>query len=335
MRRNFRGHLHFGILFLIFVTLSYGQDFKKAVLDIPSKNIKSYSFDPGKPLISRVSNIPEFLLDYMKKYDERKDYTAYKPSEKEMSMIGEYLRLLPPVHKKVMKERLVGIYFINNFLGSGFTDYILSENNKIHTVLILNPSVLRSDLTNWLTYRENTCFISNPEHRIEVNCGKEYTGLMYILLHETTHIVDYILLFTPFVEPDMIKLGNYKKEKTALIEGIWDDYSLPAKSHDYSYRGNLTFYGIGGGPKINISDAESVYKQLFNSPFISLYGSMSWAEDFAELVTFYHLTAKLKQPCMIKFYKGQELLYNLDPSQSPNVQKRIKSLQSLYKLSGE
>ena len=229
-----------------------------------------------------------------------------------------------------MEERLVGIYFINNFLGSGFTDYIISEDNKIYTLLILNPSVFRSDLSSWLTYRENTCFISSPEHRIEVDCGKEYRGLMYILLHETTHVVDYIQLHTPFVEPDMVKIGNFRTDKTAFTDGFWEDYSSPAEDHNYSYRGNLTFYGMGGGPKINISDAAEVYKQLSESPFISLYGSMSWAEDFAELVTFYHLTEKLKQPYTIKFFKGKETPYNLEPAKSPNVLKRIKNLQNLY-----
>ena len=40
-------------------------------------------------------------------------------------------------------------------------------------------------------------------------------------------------------------------------------------------------------------DARPLYDALVNSPFASLYGSQNWAEDTADLVTFYHLTQVL------------------------------------------
>ncbi|MFA6434901.1 MAG: hypothetical protein WCW52_09420 [Elusimicrobiales bacterium] len=80
---------------------------------------------------------------------------------------------------------------------------------------------------------------------------------------------------------------------------VWDDYSKPAAAGDFPLRDKLTFYGLSDGPLLNPEQAPELYVEFSRSPFVSLYGSRNWAEDFAELVTFWMITRQLRQPYMI------------------------------------
>ncbi len=299
--------------------------------EIAAKNLKSYSFNPDTTLRSRIKPAPPFVMDYLIEMDGRPDYSSYAISDDERSLIEDYLSKLPPVHQNVLKERLIGIYFVNNFIGSGFAEYVLSDKNDIYSFLVFNPLILKNDLSEWLSYRENTCFINkSPEYRIEIDCGREFLGLMYGLLHETSHVVDYVLQYTPFVEPALTKIDGYQVKSSDFTRGIWSEYYLPSREYRSPYRKKISFYGLGGGVKIDITDSVSVYKKLKDTPFVSIYGWVSWAEDFAELITFYHLTEKLHQPYEIRVYEKGNLIFKYDPMDSPKVKQRLQSIQSIY-----
>jgi hypothetical protein len=100
-------------------------------------------------------------------------------------------------------------------------------------------------------------------------------------------------------------------------------------SYDFPNRKNVTFYG-DGGPKINISDARELYERLMMTPFVSLYGSMNWAEDFAESMTFYHITQVLGQPYEIRYARNGDQARVFRPMESPRVKERFSILQKLY-----
>lgn len=297
----------------------------------PAKVFKNYAFDPESPLMSRLRAIPGFVLVHLKDMDKDSTYSSYSPSEKETALLAEYMDKLPVLHKKVLQDRLIGIYFVQNFQGSGMAEYVLNEKDDVYTILILNPMVLKNDISTQLTYRENTCFAQDDtDLRIEVHSGSDYKGLMYVLLHEATHIVDYVLNYTPYVEDELAKIKRIKTRSTDFVKGIWTDYSKATGQYDYPLRDKVTFYGLNKGPRINISDALALYRQLSDTPFASVYASQNWAEDFADFVTFYHLTQKLKQPYEIRYYKGRELLFRYEPMKAPKVMERFSLMKGLY-----
>ena len=308
------------------------QTIEQMIKSVQAHNFSSYEFSAEVPLISRVQQVPDFVLAYLEEIDQIDSYMQYQPTDKEMSMIEEYLSLLPPLHKEVLQSRLLGIYFVENLLGSGLGDFALDENNKLYTFLVLNPETMRKDISAWMTYRENTCYIQNDAaFRLEVDCGTEYTGLLYILLHEATHVVDYTMRYTPYVEKWMTEVqAGETPQTTAFTDGIWKDYSAPTQDADFTLRKDITFYGLFDGPKINVSDAQAVYEQWASSRFISLYGCMSWAEDFAEYVTWYHYSKKLGQPYRIRLLRYDEVLFDLSPLDFNGVLSRESSIQSLY-----
>ena len=87
----------------------------------------------------------------------------------------------------------------------------------------------------------------------------------------------------------------------------------------------MTYY-----TKLRVPFNKTYYVNLSKSPFVSLYGSQNWAEDFADMATFYYLTQILKQPYEIKILEGDNAT-TVFPMLSDKVKDRFKTFESLYK----
>jgi hypothetical protein len=302
----------------------------RTIAATPAKNLSSYKHDSTTTVMSRVTVAPDFIVSFWNKTDKTNDYSSYAPTQVELRMIGDYLRKLPGYYQDVLQQRLVAIYFINNLRGSGATDYILDAKGDIYTIMLFNPNTLKTDLSKWLTYRENSCFIKNDaDVKIDINCGTEYTGFLYALVHESTHVMDYVQSYTPYIEKNIALIKEVKTASTPFTINAWRDLVVPLMSYDFPNRKDITFYG-DGGPKINISDARELYEHLMGTPFVSLYGSMNWAEDFAESMTFYHITHMLGQPYEIRYAKSRDHVRVFRPMESTKVKERFSILQKLY-----
>ena len=310
--------------------LSPQEEFR-ALKKSASRRLASYTFNPHTELLSRVTPIPRFLLDDIRKLDGRDDYRAYAPTAAEMEMVARYLDLIPPRHGKVLRERLIGIYFISPFMGGGLADWVLDDSGKVYAVLVINPEVFRRSLSEWLTYRENSCFRDDGlKVKMSVDAGSRFNGLMYLLLHEAAHIVDYVENHTPFVEPVLKEMTGRGADDRSFTRGIWADYGKPLPGSTYAMRGDVTFYGLSGGPKIPAGKAPDLYRGFAKSPFPSLYGSQSWAEDFAEMFMAYHLVKKLGQPFTVRVVKDGKELYRYSPMDAEKVKARFEYLEKLY-----
>lgn len=300
---------------------------ERAIAAMPAKNLKSYQFDAEAPLIDRVAAAPDFVLKYLRDADNTDKYTAYLPSNVEKGQLDSYLSLLPESYQRTLEERLVAIYFISNWIGSGMADYVLDERKQLYAILVINPETMKHDLSEWITYRESTAFQLQGQGSgrltVRIDCGIQYTGLMYLLLHETSHIMDYIHHYTPYVEDNLRALGLGTGD-TDFTKGVWINYDTPVRQFDFASRHEISYYGLGH--LLSSAQAPAVYGGLKTSPFASLYGSRNWAEDFAELCTWYHYTGKLKQPYRIVWSDGDGTENVLEPMKSELVQRRLKDL---------
>lgn len=304
---------------------------REEYLSYPSKVLANYEFNEETPLIKRVSDAPAFLLKALKEMDQRDDYTVYTPSRSERKIIGEYLEMLPEPLKREMKKRLIGIYFIDNLLGSGLADFVFDKDRNIYMYLCFNPKVLKPGASEWATAKENSCFINDdPAYGVRVKCGAGYKGFLYILFHESAHIWDYSRRTTPFAEPQIQWLYGIKDRETPFTAGIWKEYSIPSGKYNYSSRKNVTFYGMDKGPKLNISQASSVYRELAGTPFVSLYGSLNWADDFADLFMYYCLAKKYKQPYALECLKNGEVVETFRPLENPLVRARMGLIERVF-----
>lgn len=296
----------------------------------PAKRAASYgAFDPSTALAARVVRPPDVLIEAWRAWDGRSDYQAYLPAADEMAVLEDALDTLPALMRATLRERLIGIYFIQNFLGSGLADWVRGPDGELLLYLAFNPEVLRHDISTWLTRKEESAFEPDrgDDLRLAIDCGRRLSGAHYILLHEGAHAVDYIHHLTPWVEPVMLQLGQARGPDD-FVRGIWSDLRTPRQ--DLAWRARVSFYGLGGGPRLARSEAAAIYADLATTPFASLYGSLSWAEDLAELVTFHHLTGALGQPYRIYVKRGGQPILRLEPLASERVRARLPLLERLY-----
>lgn len=293
--------------------------------EIKGLNFETYrkTFDPVSPLISRIGNRSEVVLDFLKEFDNREDYKLYSLSSDEKKMVKKDLDLLPKGIKKALRKKLIGIYFIDNFLGNGFTEYIADfKNNEVYVIFVFNSSLFKKNISKMLSDKENSIFIDNDVHiKVEVDCGNEMNGFMFILLHESVHAYDYVKRLTSYTEKSIETL--FGKKESDFSKNIWVNYNKPVVSYDYPLRKEITFYGMNDGPKINVTEAKKLYVSLQKTPFVSVYSSLSWAEDLADLVAFYHLTQNTGLSYKIRVINNKKVILEYEPMKSLLVKKRL------------
>lgn len=300
---------------------------------IPAKRFDSYDFNAHSTLVSRIKPAPAFLLDYLRSLDRNDAYVPYALTEKETAMVGDYLETLPVLHKNVLQDRLIGIFFIEHFPGAGMTDYVPDRDGRLYIIMVFNPEIFGHTISQWMTYRENSAYRKDDDSiAIEVDCGSSYSGFMYGLLHESSHAIDYVLNYTPYTEYEIKVLKEGRVPRTTpFVENAWLDHRKLAPGYDLP-RDRVSLYGYMNGPRLSLHDALPLYHELSGSPFASLCSLMNWAEDFAEYVTWYHFTTRLGQPYTINLRENGVTVFSLSPMESEKVKKRAKTIQSIYAI---
>jgi hypothetical protein len=306
-----------------------GGSLRERIAATPALNLKSYKFDPASPVASRIQKPPAFVLKHLQEVDHRDDYKAYDPTDADRQLALQYLDLLPAWFDAMLKERLVGIYFVENLAGAAFTEFVLDKTDKVYTFIAINPATLRTGLSEWMTSREASCFSGAAAGAgapsVFVDCGTKYQALLYALVHECGHVADYVYHYTPYVEPTIKELG-LGAARTPFIENIWTDYAKPEDRADFPGRTDVTFYQQNGGPKIPLANAADLYRALENSPFPSLYAAQNWAEDFAECFTWYFFTDRLGERYQVGIRRGAEVEVAYEPIYWSRVVHRFPQL---------
>jgi hypothetical protein len=178
--------------------------------------------------------------------------------------------------RKAFQEKLLGIFFVENFTGNGMSNWVLDERRKVHAWIVINPASFEKSLSETLTGREASVF--QGDAGVKVDCGTRYPGVLYTLLHEGLHAYDYVQGVTPYVERMVVQATRGDKGEGVSWD-VWQGIQQPKPEADFAYRDKLHFYGLGGGAVIPAADA-------------------------AELFVFHHITRVLKQPYAVRI-KGK------------------------------
>ncbi len=269
----------------------------------PVLRAENYGFDPASPLENRIGPPPIFLLNWLRTLDQRPGYKGYTPTPSQRRMLAGWFDLMPGPMRAVLRERLIGVYLVDGFLGNGLSNMVLGHDGSRYAWVVLNTSGFSSTLSETFTGREASAFRGGG---VSVDCGgvNEPPGVFYTFFHEMTHAYDYVQGITPYVEREWEELlRGFPPEKKRRWD-VWAAYETPLKEHDSPLRGRISFYGIGGGPLLDGSEAPAIYAWLEKSPFTSLYGAQNWAEDAVELMVYNAVTDKLGRPCVIKYGAG-------------------------------
>lgn len=318
------------ILLILLLILSNCADNNAYDSYPPAQRIESYSFDPSKPLHDRIQEPPLAVMDYLIALDKRPDYRPALLDEKELVLCRSAIKALPPHVSAVLRKRLLGIYFIEDFNGSGLTECVADRKGNPYAIMVFNRKALHLTISALLTWKENSAFkTGGGKTSITVQCGDRENAFLYILLHESMHAYDYIVRITPYVDDESRKRFNRSADPTPFTENVWAGYDSPASPLPFS--GTLHFYTMDESKQIIVSEAPALYEKLQSSPFISLYSTLSWAEDFAEMGAFYHLTQVLNLPYRINVYGSGGLVKSYTPMNFPRAVARLPFFGALYK----
>ncbi|QMU28736.1 hypothetical protein [Adhaeribacter radiodurans] len=297
----------------LFSSYSFAQKQIKAdsVTIMRQETQRQFNLDPQQPLTDRVRvTSPETLQMFREAGMSPREHEL---TTDERSQLKQVLAALPPLHQKVLKEHLRSINFLDNMPNTALTTTLNSSSFPVFDITV-RAAIFHQTASEWMTEKERTCFKAEGSS-LEVSCDiGSLSALLYVLLHETTHMVDGTL---------------HLAQTSGFSKGIWSDrtritaeYS-PALFDSTRYR---------GGKPLPIRQAPSLYQSLSTTPFVSLYSTSSWNEDLAEYLSVYHFTQKLKQPFRIILRdNGKEVLV-YEPLKSKLVRSRLKEMKQFYQV---
>jgi hypothetical protein len=192
-----------------------------------------------------------------------------------------------------------------------------SKDPNTRYYISIRGGVLQDTVSQFLTWKERTLFdFSNSSLTLKVDAGN-MDGILYILLHEATHVVDLSMGLDAGGNPKVYSSGR-----------IWET------NHDTvpQYRDALLDSILFRTDKtIPITQATALYGVLSRTPFVSLYGSNNQHDDLAELVACYTLFQKFGQPYQIQLWDGNTMVFHYDPMHNRKVRRRFRQIKLFYR----
>ena len=316
-------------IMLIVYLASCANEQQKAIKKLreePAYRLESYGKNLDVRLEDRIFEAPEFLLDYLKRLDKTDLYKPYTISSSDKYELQKCIRGLPEKIKRVLDMKLLGIFFIDEFFGGGLTDYVFDRDGSLHSIIILNPKILKSSMSDWINFRDNSIFNETNDITVKSVCKPKKMQLLQTLVHEIGHVYDFHSHITPYADSGLTILK--KSDITPFIDNVWAGYDKPVKEYDFPNRDRMSFYGLGD-KRIDSAHAAEMYKNLLNTPFSSLYGALSWGEDFAESFTWFYLKRRFGIEYTVSVHSHETLIVEFSPSKNKSLDQRNGILEEL------
>jgi hypothetical protein len=296
-------------------------------VDARAETLRRFGVDPASSLESRVTATPPSVLKMFEELGGPPP-TPHTLTPEERKQLAEAIAALPPLHRRVLEQRLRALSFLDAMPNTALTSTVNPDDGDRLFDVTIRAGVFRQTVSEWLTEKERSCFdASGSPLSISIEAGSS-PAIVYALLHEATHVVDSSLRVTPAVAAGGKPAAG--ADTSPFTRGVWADATTP----DPRYRDPLLESACfrPGGRVLPIADARAVYEALERTPFASLYGSRNWFDDLAEFVALYELTQALGQPYRIVIRRGDaETVFTDEPMKSSLVLGRAASVRNLLR----
>jgi hypothetical protein len=278
-------------------------------------------------LVSRIGDPPDAFLDMFGAKGSPDRPSSHKLTAEERAAVSKAFAALTPLQQEILQKHLASISFADGMPNNALT-YPAKGRPGFFNITV-RAGVLHETVSQVLNKKENTCFADeDPGSRVVIDAG-QLPAFTYILLHESTHVVDGSI---GLVANNAKKLGH-DKPVGDLTDGVWADWNKPVAAYD-SPELQVGCYHRGG-KAFTISDAPSVYRALAATPFPSLYATASAHEYVAELTAFSMLSQRLHQPYTITVYLHDVPVYTLEPMKGSLVKSQIPKTRMFYSSADE
>jgi len=272
---------------------------------------QSESADVGA-LMARVGPPSQSAIDEFKKagMEGVRPHTLTAP---ERAKVEAALASLPALNRHVLDKKLRYLAFVDGIPGEGTGLTGQVEKTGLFDIT-LRASIVDESLSSFLTTKERRVFSDDGSGITVTVQGTGTDALTYVLLHESTHVVDSACGIT--AEPHSQFTG-----------GIWAAHREMVSELASSTAATTYFHG---GHTIGIGKAAAVYDALAQTPFVSLYATASRNEDFAELVAWDEVLKQHEGNLVIEVNDTHgKILERWEPLTFPKVQKRFAEVDEL------
>jgi hypothetical protein len=268
------------------------------------------------PLSQRIGPAPPELIDFLR-LDTIAQSIPNKPRAPTLTpdFINDVMAAfdeLPQSVKNLLSNKLLGIYFIEDIGGTGFTDMVFDMNgNPVAGFVVLDPSLLiKKKANDWATWKENTPFMPGREFRLvaEIETASQNNrknAIQYILLHELAHVISIGGTIHPMwnIAPkDVPTLAPYAFFQLSWARSKDDSRYESLFDANFPQRPDVVYYF---GAKLAANQMLRTYENLERTNFVTLYGATRPGDDFAEAFVSYVHTVVMKRPFAVRLYQGE------------------------------
>lgn len=201
---------------------------------------------------------------------------------------------LPAAVRRLAGNKLIGIWFVDELGGTGFTDTVRdAKGQPVAGYMVFDAAVLRGKRANsWATWKENTPFRPDPAWRLEARIEDDANdnraqAIQYILLHELGHIIAIGSDLHARWDVPVKQLDPRARYRFADLSWQFDAKAEHWGSRfdaDFKQRRDVVYYL---GAKLDAGDMAPTYAALARTDFPTLYAATSPGDDFAESFASY------------------------------------------------
>lgn len=316
---NWKTRKIFLIVAILLIPLVLGiNSFKRACADhdkaclqtaLTSHKVRQANFwktELSKPFLQRMAPAPEALVEYVTLDNQ---FNGYPQRPRSVALDAGFMQdaqaaldEIPTDIRRLFDDRLVGIFFLEELGGSGYTDFVYnSKGERMGAYIVLDASVLKELNANaWATWKESspfkvaTGFSLNAQIETAANDNRK-NAIQYILLHELGHVLSVGGNMHPPWDQKIqsVPVGAYPFfDLSWMVDPKENRYTSHFDS-SFLQRKNVSYYF---GAKLMGSDMVATYDNLEMTNFPSLYASTSPADDFAESFASYVHVVRMGRP---------------------------------------
>jgi len=263
-----------------------------------------------KTLEQRIQPIPEVVLEYVHLDTGDESIVPAQLDEAQMAIATEAIRQLHPTIKAEAEKLTVAFYFVANLGSSALTESIMvsgEPDGEYRFFMLVDAFLFDYTLSGILKYRAETAFKQDGDYRLRYRVTNEQAedttiaAVSNIITHELGHVFQVGKEWGIDWFSDENSVKSYP-----LLQISWKDRSTSIFDEVAPALRTLSFYYYNSTveDKLPNNQIPTVFEQLSQTSFPSLYGSSSVHEDVAESFCVYVHCHVLGMPYEVDILKG-------------------------------
>lgn len=288
-----------------------------------SKKAEFWKAKMALPLEQRIGAAPPELIELLALDSIAHGYPnkprAPKLTPGFLSDVRRAFDGIPAAVKQRLRDKLVGIYFVDDIGSTGFMDQVEEASGEPKLAfIVLDPSVLMQHTANsWASWREGTPFKAAAGWKLDARIadGRDDTranAIQYILLHEMGHALSVGAGIHPTwtLSPKEATAGGREfpyYQQSWRVEG--EKYATVFDA-EFPQRKDVVYYF---GPRLDADAMPATYAALERTSFATLYAATHPGDDFAEAFANYVHVVLMRKPFEIRLENEGRVMKRYGP----------------------